>query len=125
MESLLKEGQDKIIQAIQLLDKAIQLPVWQLDLERGQPPRKFWGVRASKDLEEVVTKVMKKMNMIEDIDRAWIFYTTVGIVIYIVKWHGGKIYSLEEIVTKLKELGDYATKERVLQKFREELERLK
>jgi hypothetical protein len=125
MELLLKKCQDKIIQVIQQLDKAVQLPVWQLDLERRQPPRKFWGLRASKELEEFLSKTMRKIDMIEEGERVMVFYTTVGVVVYLVKWGGGKIFTLQEVVAKLQELKDYATKERVLEKFREELERLK
>jgi uncharacterized protein (UPF0147 family) len=121
---VLKKAQEEIIQAIQILEKAIQLETFHIETE-PRNIRKFWGLRASPELEKEITRIMRKMDMIEELEHAHVLFTTTGIIVCIPRFRKDRIYSIEEIIAKLKELGDYATKERVLQKFREELERLK
>jgi hypothetical protein len=119
--NVLKEAQEKIVQFIKELSNSIELESFHLDME---PPRTFWGFRARREVEEVLTKIMKKMGLVgDDIYSVWVLCTTVGIVIFVPCYR--KLYSINEIVARLKELKDYATKERVVQKIQEELERLK
>jgi hypothetical protein len=121
---VLKKAQEEIIQAIQILEKAIQLETFEVETE-PRKIRKFLGLRASPELDKEITKVMRKLSLIEDLEHAHVIFATTGIIVCVPRFRRDRIYSLEEIIAKLKELKDYATKERVVQKIQEELERLK